>query len=134
MLGHFTDACMSGVLDVVDDGEEGVDIYACAAAGGFYCLVAEAELDAEATDDLQDAVVIADDIAHGVFLVVFFVHFLGRLFRVLCFFLCKGTLSSANRQSAVYNFIVKRGDFIIIGYRRKGPAEAKSFVLRIAGT
>jgi len=76
LLDHLADACMGRVLDVVDDGEERADIHSGGTAGGTHRLVAEAEFNAEAADDLQYAVVIADDIAHGVCFVVFLVHLL----------------------------------------------------------
>ena len=74
LLGHLADTRMCGVLHVVHDGEEGIGVHACGAAGGPHGLVAEAEADAEAADDLQDAVVVADDVAHGVRCMVFLGH------------------------------------------------------------
>ena len=102
LLHHLADAGVGGVLHVVDDGEERARVHSGIAASGAHGLVAEAKLDAETANDLQHAVVIADDIAHRVCVVVFLCHLCYLLFDELLF-----ALYSAAKVHLFYNLAIR---------------------------
>ena len=74
LLHHFADASMGRVFHIVDYGQERADVHSGTAASGANSLVAKAKLNAKAANNLQHAIVITDDIAHRVCVMVFLSH------------------------------------------------------------
>ena len=73
-LHHLAYVCVCRVLQVVYYGQERGNVHARRATRIAHRLLAKSQLDAEAAHHLQHAIIIADNIAHGVRFVVFLSH------------------------------------------------------------
>ena len=74
LLGHLVDMSVGRVLEVIDNRQEGGHLHTRLPARLGHRLVAKAQRDAKAAYHLQHAVIVADDIAHRVVLVIFLCH------------------------------------------------------------